>query len=388
MRRLFLALLGLLPAASVGGCGSTTTPGESDAGVEVPDVGALPRVSTQDVSVLFPLGARLDALPRADGMVPREAFDRVPAPLDARKVPADRYAALRVVAVRLDPCFGALAGATTGCRPQVRLVLQQLREEGGEVVADDGAVHAFFAVTREELVAFARDVVALGKLHGGVPAGPLGVHPILARQGPDGAFGKALVARLSTVARPAKLDRLTFFVRTAARASTWTFGAFDGPGLSRLTIAGTSATEITLTASAGEGPTGIRTPATTTADDPMLLANVGLATAATPEAREKAFAAALRVEHPGRHTPDTVDCVSCHVAETARRIGEARFGLSAKGHVDAFVGPGDTGKVGTPAVPSLENVHAFGYLGREIGISQRTAFESALAAQAIDAMVH
>lgn len=380
----------LLPwlAAVVVGCSSAGPAATTDAGVEVPDVGALPRVSTRDVSVLFPLGTRVDALPRPDGMLPREAFDRVPAPLDARKVPADRYAALRVVAVRLDPCFGVVAGATEGCRPQVRLVLQQLREEGGQVVADDGAVHAFFELSRAELVAFAKDVVALGKLHGGVPAGPLGVHPILEKQGADGAFGKAFSARLAAVALPAKLRRLTFFVRTPARASTWTFGVFDGPGLARLTIAGTSATEITLTASAGEGPTGIRTPATTSTDDPMLLANVGLATAATPADRAKAFAAALRVENPAKHTPDTVDCVSCHVAETARRIGEARFGLSAAEHVDAFVTTADTGKLGTPATPSLENVHAFGWLGRDAGVSQRTVFESVLAAETLDAMVH
>lgn len=132
---------------------------------------------------------------------------------------------------------------------------------------------------------------------------------------------------------------------------------------------------------------GARTPTTTSADDPMLLANVSTADAASPADRAKAFAAALRVENPKKHTPDTVDCVSCHVAEVARRIGEARFGLSAAGHVDAFVTSADTSKVGTTVTPSLENVHAFGWLGRDVGISQRTAFESALAAQALDAMV-
>ncbi|MBL8718988.1 MAG: hypothetical protein JNL79_23595 [Myxococcales bacterium] len=369
-------------------CGSSSTPAaETDSGVDIPDVGTLPRVSSQDVSILFPLGTRLEALPTADGILSRDAFAKVPAALDARQIPGDPYAALRIVAVRLDPCFGVLAGATEGCRPQVRVVLQQLRVEAGQVVADDGAVHAFFDLGREELVAFAKDVVALGKLNGGVTPGPLGVHPILEKQGADGAFGKAFVARLRAVTRPEKLRRMTFFVRTAARASTWNFGVFDGAALTRATVFGTSASEVTLTAMVGEGPMGARTPATTSADDPMLLANVSTADAASPADRAKAFAAALRVENPKKHTPDTVDCVSCHVAEVARRIGEARFGLSAAGHVDAFVTSADTSKVGTTVTPSLENVHAFGWLGRDVGISQRTAFESALAAQALDAMV-
>lgn len=45
----------------------------------------------------------------------------------------------------------------------------------------------------------------------------------------------------------------------------------------------------------------------------QLLGNLATAKAASKTAQQAAFDAALRIENPTKHSPDTIDCASCHV---------------------------------------------------------------------------
>ena len=74
------------------------------------------------------------------------------------------YDDLRVVSVRIDPCFAVMQPDPhgVGCPPQIRLVLQEVRAtDGGAPQAFDSALHAIYSLPRNELLTLARKLVAL-----------------------------------------------------------------------------------------------------------------------------------------------------------------------------------------------------------------------------------
>ena len=63
----------------------------------------------------------------------------------------------------------------------------------------------------------------------------------------------------------------------------------------------------------------------------------------------------------------------------AARSAEAKLGLSREGNANRFVAPVAVAPT-MPATVSLNNLHAFSYLGTEVSIMRRVANESALVA--------
>jgi hypothetical protein len=95
-----------------------------------------------------------------------------------------------------------------------------------------------------------------------------------------------------------------------------------------------------------------------------------------------AFDAALRVQNPSLHSAETTDCVNCHLAEGAARIGALEYGFSS---TKAFTHTRSLARVDERT--SVTNLHAFGYLGRQVSIMQRTANESVLVAADLEAKI-
>ncbi len=398
LRFVLLALVAC-GSSSVAGNG-TPTPSE---GVVDPAT-TLTQVEPQDVTVVYPLPASAaDAEHMLKGtsvgafgeLVPREAFSRIAEPLDARsKGPVGSAGeparqGLHLVAVRLDPCFG-VEGKESTCQAQMRLVFQGMAGVGDAPgpAADDGAVHVFVALPQAELVRTVKQVLALKEAAGGYADAPLGVHPILAKQGLGGAFAKGLRSIVLEHAGAAKTVRVTFFKLLNAGVSTWSFGILENQsGSYRLASIATIARpgqSLSNALAFGGDLSATVDPATSHADNLTLLLDTNRAKAAAAADRQAAFDAALRIENPLRHTPDTIDCVSCHTAMAAARSAEAKLGLSREGNANHFVA-----KVPVlptmPATVSLHNLHAFSYLGRELGVSQRTANETAVAVDRVNA---
>jgi hypothetical protein len=285
---------------------------------------------------------------------------------------ADR-ARLRVVAARFEPCRASFGSAQDpDCVNQLRLVLQVLRPGGGSsgtaMGANDGAVLAFYKLTRDELLGLARDLVALRDQHGGGSADILDVHPLLAREGLGSAYAQALQAKLLEHAGADRLTRITFFTRTRAREPEWVFGAFDikdGKAVTR-PIATLGAERQTLE---GAGAMKVIKPVTSAKDNPSALLAVFGRREATPADRA-AYAAVLRIENPTRHTPETVACAECHAAERMHETGVA-LGLApaefAADYYTPVVTSATAGKI------TSENFHAVSYLGTNLAVSTRTA---------------
>lgn len=366
----------------------------------------LRELRASDVTLLYPLPPASEmryligasTIAKYGRLVPVGAFGQIVFPLDPRPesatkaVGTDAWLNLRLVAVRLDPCAGSRGDIPdASCRGQVRLVFQGVHALGTQTYGDDGAIHVLYEVPRPEVVLMMRELFDLTEWEGGYQPQPLGAHPILVRQGVGGSFGQGLKKLIFDHLGEERVTRLTFFVRADTLFSAWRFGLFDrkGSAFEPQLIATTQTTEqqllLKLPAIAGDLAGSTPTP-TSHEDNLTLLLNGTIARAVDDAARKQALTAALRIENPLRHSADTIDCLSCHVAMAARIFGEQRLGLSSQGHPDLFTSTSDL-RFTMPMQPSLENIHALSYLGTELGINHRTANDSAVVAQALTALL-
>jgi hypothetical protein len=300
------------------------------------------------------------------------------------------YGNLRVVAIRFDPCFAQIGDITdpSTCDNQIRVVFQSLNFAGGSTSAVDGAVHAFYRVSRADLVAAMREVIALRRAQGQTKSmGPLAPHPLLVKQGVDGAFGQKLGQIVLKYAGEKNLIRFTHLA-SGNLQTNWFFAGFDVANgkTTPMDVAGLAAHTQTVSFFAGFAPPmsgGFSAP-TKTADDISLLVNVDKAKAASKPAAKVAFEAALRIQNPDFHSPNTIDCASCHVAESAQKLmGEDVLKLSAVGDDNlfvadaAFVSAKSAGQSTSVRKQSGINVHMLSYKNDKLMIGARVANETA-----------
>lgn len=359
------------------------------------------QATSADVTIIYPLPQSGDlggllagtASGAAGELVPAGVFGLVPGPLDPRpgRATSGRGEAvrsrLRLMAVRIDPCFASRGEVPDAqCKNQIRLSFQGVRVEGGRARGDDGAVHVFVQLGRAELLDFAREILRARDAAGGYTPGPLGVHPLLRRQGLSGSFARALSAAILSHCGAARVSRMTFFIRSETPQSQWFFGVYDltaGAFVpSPIPTTDQAAEVLNAGVQIGDELSGDMPAPTQPRDDLSLLLSTSQARAAGPAAQRSAFDAALRIENPRLHTPDTIDCVSCHVSTAVRRAAESTLGLSSADSPSRYPAQATLPHEG-PARPTLENVHAITYLDDELGLNQRTTNESAEVAAAV-----
>jgi hypothetical protein len=367
-------------------------------------------VATTDVSILYPLPAGSESRdfvrPTASGahgtLLPRSSLATV---LDGRSLDNESaatgdYDALGLVSIRLDPCCArGSAGAPGTCRSEVRLVFQALYEKPADTLdltagsaATDGAVHVVYDVPQAELVTMLQQILTAKKANGDGATQELGPHPILVAQGLGGPFAQALRDIVLEHVGAERIGRVTFFDHQNSEGHTWTFGVFDrGAGgavaLSATTIPLTDSTTQTIGGSSAVGTfaSSFADGASSTGADrvaPLVSGSRPLPASAEAASLQIAFDAALRVQNPTLHDVETTDCVTCHLAEGARRVGEDVYALST---AKAFTHSRSLARVDRRT--SVTNLHAFGYLAREVAVMQRTANESVIVADRMSALL-
>jgi hypothetical protein len=365
------------------------------------------QVQMNDVSVLYPMAKTADEM---DGYL--AASDQgvggalLPAKLytDATGQPksnqqggavgTDRgmaYDDLRVIAFRVDPCFANIGPVTkpSSCKNQLRLVFQALSVPAGNSPASavDGAVHAFYSLTRDELVGLLKDIVALRQKESRTAdLGPLAVHPVLASQGLLGDEAKGLNALVLKHAGTKNLVRFTDFT-PGGLATKWTFEGFDvenGKSTNMVipTLPSKSTSVVFFAGFSQPDLAGNFTPATEAKDNMQLLASLEESKKSPADAKN-AFDAALRIQNPNMHSPDTIDCASCHVAGPAVVLTGQKLGLSAAKNTNAF--SPDAKFVSAAAMKQTtpigndtsRNFHAFSYRNGNPMVSMRVINETA-----------
>ena len=348
-----------------------------------------------DLTVVYPLAksaSEFSAMVPATNLLPKAIYtarfpDPAPGPTPIGSDTRMTYDSLRLVALRVDPCFAQIGPITptTQCDNQIRLIFQSLPSDGSAAI--DGAVHVFYRVTRAELVSAIKEMIALRKANGQTTAmGALKPHPLLVKQGLDGEFGKGLRAIVEKYATPAKLIRFTHF-QSSNLQTVWNFSGFDVTGTTTKAMViptlPDSATGVGFFQGFASPMKGGFTPESTHADSVAILANVDKARAATATARQKAYDGALRIENPAFHSPNTIDCASCHVGQAARLlIGDDVLGLSATGNPNLFQrDPKFVSATSMKQTTSVRNqplnVHMLSYRNDKLMIGQRVINETA-----------
>jgi hypothetical protein len=335
-------------------------------------------VASADVSILYPI----DAMTGRDQLIGGAEVGQYGPLLGAdllASLGSGGFSDLRLVSVRLDPC-----AAHGNCGSEVRVVWQPVLAQGG---ADDGAVHAIYAVPADELERLLEQILTLKAMYGaGVSYGDsLGVQPILAATGLDGGFARGLHALWLAHLGQERITRATFLVHMNLDGDFWQFKRFDrqGDAMVAVDVVGTSSPVTMVSGSSALADTlgaiGASVEVMPTVPAMIPIVSGGRPSQATAELSD-AFAAAIATLDPTRHNSEDTDCVSCHVAEGARSIGVREYGF-----VDAGAFANARSLTYVRAGSAITNFHAFGYLGTSISVMQRTANESALVADRMQA---
>ncbi len=361
-----------------------------------------------DVSILFPLaksraafdrGYLTPASPGRGGeLLPKAIYEKAfgpPGTLQVGGTPAaPALAGLRLVSARLDPCFAERSATPDErtCKNQLRLIFQTLKFEGGRAVASDDAVHAFYAITRDELARAVRTMIELRtRAVGERRLGALGPHPLLASANGDLAVDAA--GRVNELVRSlAGADNLVQFTQFAPSGldTTWNFSGFDvekGQTMSIPTLPASEDKHVAFfagfTPDQLEGdPAFVPASRAATQDNMQSLGNRLTAAAATPDGRRHAFSALLRIENPTLHTPDTIDCASCHAVEPVRKlVGRKHFPEDLAAATGGFVPDArfvpERDMAEAAQAESGINVHMFSYKGTTPSVHRRTINETA-----------
>jgi hypothetical protein len=368
------------------------------------------RLAPSDLAVLFPLPASVDsaALLRLDAdalngpLLSEAQFAAIP--VFQNQVPAVAYDDFRIVGMRVDPCFpdlGALKTNPAACRRQIRLVAQPFVSGfEGVVFTEDEAIHLLYDL---DAAAFNDVLERLVALRGDRPVDAnavLGVHPQLASEGEDGPTGAALRALILEHVGPKQLKRYTF-VR-GDENFTWIWGGLDVTASALVPVAihglATELADHTQEITANFGLMDIY-PRTPEADGLEALmgdnacaenAPIGCAEVALSRPAEQIQAAlttALAIENPKRHSPESVDCASCHQAGPLSARAVRDFGKSTAG-IEHYESSWNLALGNSAELTGAPNrVRAFGYFSTEPVLSQRTVNEAAAVADAVNRLL-
>lgn len=287
-----------------------------------------------DATVVYPLpqteadmGAMLapQEAGREGPLLSQKYWQVLPA-INQGESPARTYRNLRVVAVRFDPCF-RVEGE---CRPQVRFVWQPIDQANygsdspGGLEAKDATVHSFHILTPDAF----RQMMAEYDLLSRGPAAvrddqPLQVHPTLRQQGLGGPFAQGLKRLLLKYCGESNLWRITT-MSTLVGGDKWEFRGFnivDGKPVDIVIPRTGGATQQSYFVSLlsdrdytngklGPAPMGtdninrmLRDSRTLVIHDAGTLQNLA--------------ESVVRIENPDIHSPESMDCVSCHASQVA-----------------------------------------------------------------------
>ncbi|MBX3022227.1 MAG: hypothetical protein KF799_11185 [Bdellovibrionales bacterium] len=345
-----------------------------------------------DVSILLPLPSTSEEakeLIGASELLPLEVYQALPRLIMGANPDLIYNQQLKVVAIRIDPCFRETGGPTQ-CRRQIRMVWQPVLHGGYGVLTADAAMHTFFDLSETEWSSLLHD---LTPLTGSEENESLGVHPRILSEGLKGAHWRNLKRILLKYASKHSLTRATA-MNVHPLGSAWTFTGVDIKNgvMTRSMIPRAHHTVQGVVVDVGnlnELRIGFRPMPDGAAWETLLTDSVTAESRMGREGIREALEQALRIENPRLEDTGTMDCASCHVAQTVRLWGVRRVpewnwrssewlyaepkGLLADLRNNS-VNPG-----------FVNRLRAFGYFFGDPTISQRVVNESAEVLHAIRA---
>ncbi len=292
-------------------------------------------ISPNDVSILLPLPTPVDFLnlltPEDHG--PEGALLYLPAFKKMNElVPEHENAVvwknqLRVVALRLDPCFVEGVGPKP-CRRQIRLVWQPIVFKNAKPEARDAAVHSFYEFDE---VTFQKIKMDWFRVANGKASDELQIHPQILQEGWQGEYWQNLRRVILQYCGEKNLIRMTT-MNVMGGEQMWIFAGFDIVNGEVIPMQvprffNKMSQGVISSSSANKGFTGGLMPA------PEVDAEVGefledsfsFKRNYSEEQVRAVIVKAKEYESPAKHNPGTLDCASCHMADSIHRWGKLNF---------------------------------------------------------------
>lgn len=344
-------------------------------------------LSQNDVSILMPFpesadeGLRASTVGGYGELLPRTVYKNIPVLMfgEAEKI----YQNLRVVGIRLDPCF-LKTTSPDSCQTQVRMTWQPLGKDfDGHLTFSDAAIHTLYDLPAADFQTLIAQLENLKSKSGGKKTNEtLDVHPLLKSGGMESAYARELLSLILAQVGGQRLLQTTFMTVTGGE-TMWTFGGLvpKGDRFESLTIpriprkiqafANSSADATDFAGGIAPAPQGKDT------FNLIITRSDEIRDADEPQVLEGALSA-FRVENPRLHSAQTMDCVSCHAAQNARVWSAKQYPalkIEERGDAIKFKSRFDT--TNSSAVGDTKLLRAFGYSGNIPAISQRTVNETA-----------
>lgn len=348
---------------------------------------SLPRIGLNDLAVLFPLPTNENEISRLIGLeggsedlsLPEGVWKRFPILRVGYRNVLTRPE-LRVVSMRVDPCFRETLVPLSPCLAQLRFVAQPVfLDSFGRVMTRDLALHIFY--TLPDVEPFIKKLVEWSDaVRGDINGQPLSVHPLLKQKGLSSVEAAALRKMILDEVKAGSLWRVTFMT-LAGNENQWTFGGFDISKqgvLKDIKVAGTRFTRQTLTSSVQVPVSMInRIIPASDVSDALTVFQSGLAFLKLPAPeREKTVFSIHRIENPRIHVPSSVDCVSCHLTTMAKGYARDYRVPKIDGGPHSFQSAEPLQNLSS-ANPRAAVLRAFGYFNQHTAISDRTIHETA-----------
>jgi hypothetical protein len=290
--------------------------------------------SMNDATIVYPLPqseADMNHLlgPHDQGpggaLLPLKYWQKVP-PINRGEGTAYTYRNLRVMAVRLDPCFKYRGD----CLPQIRFVWQPIDKAAyGSaspfgLEAKDASVHTFYTL---EPSVFRQFISEYDQLSRASPAtdvdAPLQVHPVIRQQGLGGPFSQDLNQLLLKFCGEANLWRVTS-MSTLVGGDKWEFRGFNivnGKPVDIVIPRIGNATKQSFSVSQvndRDYSNGRISPSPRGEDSlNLLLRDSRMLGGEDSNTLEILGESVARIENPDIHSSDSMDCVSCHSTQAA-----------------------------------------------------------------------
>jgi len=258
-------------------------------------------------------------------LLPLKFWQQIPS-LNQGEDTARTYRNLRLVALRLDPCFKFRGD----CLPQIRFVWQPIDKAtyGSAspfgLEAKDAAVHTFYTLEPDEFRRFVSEYRQLKNSMANVRTdAPLQVHPLMLKQGLGGPFSQGLRELLLKYCGERNLWRVTS-MSTLVGGDKWEFRGFNIVAGKPLEIViprtgnARSQSFFVSLASDREYRNGRISPTPLGEDNLNLMLRDSRSITTRDVDKLKGLGAAVaRIENPAIHSPETMDCVSCHSTQVA-----------------------------------------------------------------------
>lgn len=318
-------------------------------------------------------------------------LDQIP-PMDIRREKRAVYPLMRVVGVRIDPCFPY--PTLVSCQKQIRLVWQPIYENRHkEIDSIDAALHSFYELNDVEFASLLNDLQAWKtKYNVNTAQMPLQIHPAWAAEQDQAASLMDFNQLILKYVGPQNMMRLTFMV-LRGNADMWMFASFEPKGekmelmsiprLGRPSQAfrnGAVPPDKYEYANLGPIPQGKDTINSLITDSNTLINQYDNVVLTEMDA-------AYRIENPKIYNPENMDCVSCHTTQGAIAWAEKnRLNIKPQGgwSPDIYTNFKFNLKNISPLISNTQNLRAFGYFGADVAISQRMINETAEVAEQLN----